>query len=86
VDRLHQNINGGYKYVGNKELGVEITRSIIMVELTLSLDEAKTLKDALTTYLSELRMEIADTEQQEFRESLKTEEEILKKILESLSG
>jgi hypothetical protein len=56
-----------------------------MIQLNLSQEEASTLKDALTTYISELRMEIADTEQQEFRQSLKKEEEILKKILESLS-
>jgi hypothetical protein len=56
-----------------------------MIQLNLSQEEASTLKDALTTYISELRMEIADTEQQEFRQSLKKEEEILKKILESIS-
>ncbi len=55
-----------------------------MVQLTLSQEEAKTLKDVLTDYISDLRMEIVDTEEQEFRESLKKEEETLKKILESL--
>jgi hypothetical protein len=57
-----------------------------MVELRLNQDEARTLKEALDIYISELRMEIADTEQQEFRESLKAEEDILRKILGSLDG
>jgi hypothetical protein len=56
-----------------------------MIQLNLSNEEASTLNDVLTSYLSDLRMEIADTEQQEFRESLKQEEVLLKKILESLA-
>jgi hypothetical protein len=56
-----------------------------MIQLNLSNEEASTLNDVLTNYLSDLRMEIADTEQQEFRESLKQEEVLLKKILESLA-
>ncbi len=56
-----------------------------MVQLNLSQEEAMTLKDALATYISDLRMEIVDTEEHEFRESLKKEEDTLTKILESLT-
>lgn len=55
-----------------------------MLQLNLSQDEASALKDALTTYISDLRMEIADTDQMEFREDLKREEELLSRILENL--
>jgi hypothetical protein len=57
-----------------------------MIQLALNQEEVSALKDALTGYLSDLRMEIADTEQQEFRESLKREEVLLRKILGSLEG
>jgi hypothetical protein len=52
-----------------------------MIQLNLTDDEASILKQALATYLSDLRMEIADTDQQEFREQLKQEEAVMKKIL-----
>ncbi len=52
-----------------------------MIQLNLTDDEASILKQALATYLSDLRMEIADTDQQEFRERLKHEEAVMKKIL-----
>jgi hypothetical protein len=51
-----------------------------MIQLSLDHEEATVLKDALATYISDLRMEIVDTEQQEFRESLKREEVLLTKI------
>ncbi len=52
-----------------------------MIQISLTDDEASILKQTLATYLSDLRMEIADTDQQEFREQLKSEEAVLKKIL-----
>jgi glycine cleavage system regulatory protein len=56
----------------------------MMMQLSLNQEEASALKDALITYISDLRMEIADTDQQEFRENLKREEMLLSGILENL--
>jgi len=55
-----------------------------MTQLNLSDNEVSTLREVLRSYLSDLRMEIADTDQMAFREKLKQEEVILKKILEVL--
>ncbi len=46
--------------------------------------EASTLREVLESYLSDLRMEIVDTEDVEFREQLKSEELVLKKIIGDL--
>ncbi len=56
-----------------------------MIQLTLTDTDASTLIDILTSYLSDLRMEIADTEQIDFRQRLKEEEIIIKKILVMLT-
>jgi hypothetical protein len=50
---------------------------------TLELDprEATTLADVLTDYLSDLRMEIANTDSQDVRDELKAREEFLKDLL-----
>ncbi len=56
-----------------------------MIQLTLTDTDASTLIDILTSYLSDLRMEIADTEQIDFRQRLKEEEMIIKKILVMLT-
>ena len=55
-----------------------------MTQLNLSDNEVSTLREVLRSYLSDLRMEIADTDQMAFREKLKQEEVVLKKILEVL--
>jgi hypothetical protein len=57
-----------------------------MVQLTLTDQDAATLKRALETYLSDLRMEVADTDAQDFREDLKQEESVIKRLVEQLEG
>ncbi len=57
-----------------------------MVELKLTAAEAEMLRDALSQYVSDLRMEIANTDAQEVRESLKAEEAFLKRVLQQLAG
>ena len=57
-----------------------------MVDLKLTNEEAKELKDVLTNYVSDLRMEIADTDQYDFREGLKNKETFLKDLISRLSG
>jgi len=55
-----------------------------MPQLSLTDKEGVTLRHALETYLSDLRMEIADTDAQDFREGLKEEESTIKRFLEQL--
>ena len=57
-----------------------------MAQLNLTDQETVTLRHALETYLSDLRMEIADTDAQDFREDLKQEEATIKRLLEQLRG
>lgn len=51
------------------------------MELTLQQSEAELLLRILRQYLSDLRMEIADTEQYEFRQGLKQDEAIIKDLI-----
>jgi len=48
--------------------------------------EAAALREILSSYLSDLRMEIADTDSMQFREGLKRREALLKKLLEQLDA
>ncbi len=54
--------------------------------LDLEPEEAAVLRRVLTTFLSDLRMEIVDTEDYDMREALKGDEEIIKRIIRSLEG
>ncbi|MDD1677406.1 MAG: hypothetical protein LUQ40_06705 [Methanomicrobiales archaeon] len=56
-----------------------------MMQLDLTNDEISVLRKMIEIYLSDLRMEVADTEDQKFREGLKQEEITLKKILQMLT-
>ncbi len=55
-----------------------------MRQLTLTDEEAGTLRRVLEQYVSDLRMEIADTDSMDFRDQLKREETFLKKLIEQL--
>lgn len=55
-----------------------------MAQLNLTSREVATLRHALETYLSDLRMEIADTDAQDYREGLKAEESTIERVLEQL--
>jgi hypothetical protein len=54
------------------------------MQLNLTAEEAAMLSEVLTSYLSDLRMEIADTDSQDFREGLKKTEVLLKRIIQDL--
>ena len=54
------------------------------MELALNQNEAASLKRILSYYLSELRMEVGGTESYDMRESLKADEEFIKKLLGKL--
>lgn len=55
-----------------------------MVHLELEPTDAEVLRLVLESYLSDLRMEIADTDSMEFREKLKTRKAVLRRIVEMI--
>lgn len=55
-----------------------------MVQLNLNQEEKSILIDALESYVSDLRFEIADTERKAFREPLKNQENVLNRVLRTL--
>jgi hypothetical protein len=55
-----------------------------MIHLELTKEEKELLIDILENDLSDLRMELADTDSLDFREMLKKQKEVLKKVLETL--
>ncbi|HSD60043.1 MAG TPA: hypothetical protein VLC55_04250 [Burkholderiales bacterium] len=55
-----------------------------MFRLELDPEQRNTLIQALESYVSDLRLEIADTERKDFRDPLKAQEQILKGLLAAL--
>jgi hypothetical protein len=55
-----------------------------MPTVELSREQAEVLAQVLDSYLSDLRMEIADTDLQDFRDKLKQRKAVLNKILEAI--
>ena len=55
-----------------------------MPKLELTGDEALLLKEILQSDLGDLRMEIADTDLQSFRDKLRSNEELIKRIIDRL--
>jgi hypothetical protein len=53
--------------------------------IDLTPEQMGMLKEILTDYLSELRMEIADTDSMEFREGLKRRREFVQELVERLA-
>lgn len=56
-----------------------------MVDIQLTETETRVLKRILIGYLSDLRMEIADTDSMDFRVKLKEQEAFLKELIRRLS-
>gem|GEM_PF-249821 len=57
-----------------------------MAQITFSQEEAAALRGVLNSYVADLRMEIADTDSWPFRQNLKREALLLKKLLEQLDA
>ncbi len=55
-----------------------------MPRIELSPEEGATLREILESYLGDLRMEIAATDAQEFREALKQREGVVKGVLRQI--
>ncbi|HKJ22612.1 MAG TPA: hypothetical protein VKA13_05955 [Gammaproteobacteria bacterium] len=56
-----------------------------MIQLELTDDEQGILKTALESYISDLRMEIADTDNMDFRNKLKEKEQVLNKVVKGIA-
>ncbi len=56
------------------------------MEVALTEEESAALQDALRSYLSDLRMEIADTDDRRFRDGLKRERTVLESVVEKLDA
>ena len=54
------------------------------MRVDLSIEEKRILRSVLESTLSDLRMEIADTDSQDFRDMLKKRKAVLQKLLEAL--
>jgi hypothetical protein len=59
-------------------------RRSTVAQITLTQAEAAALREMLGSYLSDLRMEVANTDSMPFREDLKRQEALLKNILQQL--
>ena len=57
-----------------------------MLQIALQDEEAKTLHEILSDDLSDLRMEIAGTENKRYRDELKRREDFLNRVLVKISG
>ena len=55
-----------------------------MIQIELTSEKAEMLREIISDYLSDLRMEIAGTENMSFRENLKKKEELLNELLQRL--
>ncbi|HEX5576501.1 MAG TPA: hypothetical protein VFX42_11545 [Gemmatimonadales bacterium] len=56
------------------------------MQVTLSPDEAILLRDLLSDYLPSLRREVARTEQHDLRHLMVQRQELVERLVESLSG
>lgn len=57
-----------------------------MANIELSPEENELLERIVRSYLSELRMEIADTDQSSFKEGLRKEQDMLNGLIEKLES
>ncbi|NIP83545.1 MAG: hypothetical protein GWM90_31695 [Gemmatimonadetes bacterium] len=57
-----------------------------MIQLDLTPREQELIVAAVENYLSDLRMEISDTDSLDFREKLKERKAAMQKLLEQLRG
>jgi len=55
-----------------------------MVSLDLNESERELLKELLDNLLSDIRMEVADTDRMDYREKLKEQKRVLHKMIEAL--
>lgn len=57
-----------------------------MIQLDLTSDEQETIAAVLENYLSDLRMEIANTDSMDFRDMLKERKRVVQKVLDEVQS
>lgn len=57
-----------------------------MIQVELTARETELVREAIESYLSDLRMEISDTDSLDFREKLKERKAALRKLVEALES
>jgi hypothetical protein len=57
-----------------------------MVQLQLTTEEARILREALTHYLTDFRRQVAGAENPDFRDTLEKRQVALEKVVERLEG
>ncbi|MFY9398627.1 MAG: hypothetical protein WAR22_09720 [Desulfomonilia bacterium] len=55
-----------------------------MIRVDFTPEEKDILKSMLSNYVSDLRMEIADTDRKDYREIIRQQKEILQKLMDAL--
>lgn len=55
-----------------------------MIQLDLTPDEREIMTTVLGSYLSDLRMEIANTDRKAFRDMLKERKQVIRKVLDAI--
>ncbi len=63
-----------------------LQRMLAAMEVPLDRDEIRILRTVLENELSDLRMEMADTDRKEFRDILGRRKAVLEKVVEALSS
>jgi hypothetical protein len=56
------------------------------IEIELTPKEIETFKEVLENFVSDLRMEITDTDKQEYREILKAKKNLIARIIQQLEA
>ncbi|MDX1764091.1 MAG: hypothetical protein R3231_07200 [bacterium] len=67
----------------NQAVGGEEVNTML---IDLTVEEIKVLRDTMTAEISELGMEIADTDRQDFREGLKRKKALLLGMVDKLNA
>jgi hypothetical protein len=57
-----------------------------MIQLDLTKEECQALLETLDSTLSDLRMEIANTDRMDFREMLKARKAVLERVIEAVQA
>ncbi len=55
-----------------------------MIRVDFTAEERDILQSMLSNYVSDLRMEIADTDRKDYREIIRQQKEILQKLMDAL--
>jgi hypothetical protein len=79
-------VSGAAAHINGALLPEFLPTAEAVVRIELRSEEVAMLREILQSYLGDLRMEVAGTDQMEFREQLKTREVFIKDLLGRLDA